>query len=439
MAIKINQFLTLQLKQLQEGGWPEWKRKLNLVFMFFVKLPVLILMFIPALSLIMLARLIRPVFLIRFQKMISWRIGHFAGNTELYLCELDAGINKPETRFVDIWYCQTAPCNYQLARMWKRVLHIGPAFLFGLVDRINSMIPGGELHRIGNNTDHDRDMFNLLDRFPPHLSFQPEEEKRGEAGLRDMGILDGAPFVCLAVRDSAYLNDQSPHLDWSRHNHRDSNIQDFAQTAKKLVDRGYYVLRMGSVVKEAMNVDHPMIIDYATNGMRSDFMDIYLGAKCTFCVSTSLGFDAIPTIFRRPVVFIDVSPLGIIRTNTRNYISTAKKYWLRDEKRLMSFQEIFESGASGFWLSNEYEAMGIDLIASTPEEIAAVVLEMEDRLTGNWKSNDEDERLQQRFWELFPMNEYNGEHSEIRSRIGADFLRQHKDWVLPNKQKSSEE
>jgi len=420
----ISAFIIRQLKQIKEGGWQVCKRKLKFVFYAIARL---LIAFVPALLVVLIIRLISPVFLIRLQRLISWRIGHFAANIELYLCELDAGINKPEGRFLDIWYYPCAPCNQQLARMWGRVLCIGPAILFGLVDCINSMIPGGELHRVGENLKKDRDVQGLLERFPPHLFFNFEEEKKGEVGLRALGIPEGAPFVCLAVRDSAYLHDQNPHLDWSRHNFRDCDIQNYILAARKLAERGYYVVRMGAVVKEAMKIDHPMIIDYAHNGMHSDFMDIYLGAKCAFCISTTIGFDAVPSIFRRPMVFVDCSPLELIRTSSPDYISTVKKYWLRDEERFMGFREIIESGASSFWVSSEYEAMGIDLVESTPEEIAAVVLEMEERLKGSWKSNKEDERLHCQFWDLFPKSEL---HGEIRSRIGIDFLHRNKKWLV---------
>ena len=416
-------FIMRQLKQFHESGWPVRKRKLKFVYETIVRLPVLLIAFVPALLVVLTARLVSPVFLIRFQRLISWRIGHFAGNTELYLCELDVGINRPEIPFLDIWYYPCAPCNQQLARMWNRVLDIGPAILFGLVDRLNAMIPGGEIHRIGENIKDDRDVRNLLDLVPPHLSFLPDEEKLGEAGLRSLGVPENSPFVCLIVRDSAYLSDQNSQLDWTRHDYRDCDIQNYILAARKLVKRGYYVIRMGVVVKEAMDVNHPMIIDYAANGVRNDFMDIYLGAKCTFCISTTTGFDAVPWSFRRPMVYVDCSPLGIIRTNSPNYISTSKKYWLREEKRLMSFREIFDSGAGYFTLSSEYDDMGIELMESTPEEIAAVVLEMEERLKGTWRTTDEDEELQLKFWEIFPKNEW---HGEIRSRIGADFLRRHK-------------
>ena len=46
-----------------------------------------------------------------------------------------------------------------------------------------------------------------------------------------------------------------------------------------------------------------MIIGYAylQKNKRTEFMDIYLGANCEFCISTMCGFDAIPYIFRKPI------------------------------------------------------------------------------------------------------------------------------------------
>jgi hypothetical protein len=49
---------------------------------------------------------------------------------------------------------------------------------------------------------------------------------------------------------------------------------------------------------------------------------------------------------------------------------------------------------------------------------------MEARLDNLWSENKEDEKLQKRFWELFPRSEL---HGKIRSRIGAAFLRQNID------------
>lgn len=419
-------FLSRQLSQVRAGGWPIVRRKLNIILSMIVRLPLLVVEFPVSLMIVLLMRLIRPFCLVRLNRIIGWRIGHFAANLELYLCEREVGINTPSGRHLDVWYHLCDVCNKQLDTMWRRRLHIGPGRLLRLADRINSLLPGGTVHKIGDNTCFDRDVHNLVDRFSPHLTFLDKEEAWGKSGLRALGIPEGAPFVCLIVRDSSYLHNQSAHIDWSYHNYRDCNIQNYVLAAQKLVERGYYVVRMGAVVEAEMDVDDPMIIDYATNGMRSDFMDIYLGAKCAFCINGNSGFEALPYVFLRPMVYVDYVPLGIMRTDSQRLIATIKKHWLRNEGRFMTFQEIVESGADYFFHSNNFEEIGIDLLESTPKEIAAVVLEMEERLKGTWQITKEDEELQKKFWEFFPKTPY---HGEIRSRIGAEFLRLHKDFL----------
>ena len=103
-------------------------------------------------------RLIRPWLLVRLGNLISTRIGHFALNTELYLCEYKAGINTPNQRHLDIFFMGKPICNQQLAIMWRRLLRIWPALIIGPIANINLIIPGGKLHEIGDNEQNDRDV-----------------------------------------------------------------------------------------------------------------------------------------------------------------------------------------------------------------------------------------------------------------------------------------
>ena len=59
---------------------------------------------------------------------------------------------------------------------------------------------------------------------------------------------------------------------------------------------------MGAIVEKPFKSKNPKIIDYANSNLRSDFMDIYLGAKCTFCISTGSGFQCLPVLFRKPII-----------------------------------------------------------------------------------------------------------------------------------------
>ena len=384
---------------------------------------------------VVVLRLINPWLLVRWRRLRSNSIGHFVADTEMYLCEGDAGINDPKQHNVDL-FCMAygAICNQQLAIMWKRILRIWPSRILTPIIRVNRLIPGGTAHEISDNTQHDRDVHNLLERFPPHLEFIPEEEVRGEAGTRALGIPPNTPFVCLIMRDNAYLDQRAPCRDWSYHTYRDSDIQNYILAAEELADRGYFVIRMGAKVREPMKTAHSKIIDYATNGMRSDFMDVYLGAKCEFCISVGTGFDAVPYVFRRPIVYVNMVPLGYLFTFTTQFLGITKHYFAAAQNRELTLSEIFSHGVGFCVTTSGYESKGIKLIENTPEEIRHVVMEMAERLNGTWQPHEDDEVLQRRFWEIFPTDAVDGDqghplHGEIHARFGMAFLRDNRGWL----------
>ena len=224
-------------------------RKVNLISMNLYKL----LFYILAVPIVLCIRLIKPWFLVRFGALTSSRIGHFAANTELFLCERDAGINVPKQRYADLFFMDKVICNNQLATMWRRVLNIYPTSILGPALRINRWIPGWRSHEIGHNTQIDRDVHDLYRRFPPHLMFTDIEIQKGEDRLREMGIPKGAAFVCLIVRDDAYLKELFPTRDYHYHDYRNGNINNFVLVAETLAERGYFVLRMGAKVEFPLN------------------------------------------------------------------------------------------------------------------------------------------------------------------------------------------
>ena len=422
-------FIERQVVQIRQGGRAVLFRKMKRALCLPHKLPLFIL----AVPVVAVIHLIRPWLLVRWGDLPSPRIGHFAANTELYLCERDASINVPGRRHADIFFMEPPICNRQLAVMWKRILRVWPAWIVLSLRRVNRLIPGGAVHEIGDNTHSDRVVHNLLDRFPPHLKFTAEEKVRGAAGLRMMGIPDGASFVCLIVRDSAYL-DAHQSKNWSYHNYRDNDVQNSVLAAEELANRGRFVIRMGAKVREAMKTTHPRVIDYATNGMRSDFMDIYLGATCDFCIAVGSGFDAVPRVFRRPIVFANVIPLGYMNTYGAQFLGIPKHHISLRKNRELTLREIFAQGV-GFGLGTPYfESKGIRLIENTPEEIRDVVVEMAERLNGTWQPGPDDDALQRRFWEIYPVHSMDPHqnrplHGEIRARFGAQFLRANREFL----------
>ena len=377
---------------------------------------------------------IRPFYLVRFNELISGRIGHFAANIELYCCEIDAGINVPNRPYIDIFYSGKDICNTQLATMWKREINISP-YIFSLIlfrlERLiltlKSTFPSLSLHCIGNNSQGDRDIHNLLDSSLPHLRFTQNEENIGRKFLIDAGLPINAKFICLIVRDKAYLNSRNYDVDENHYSFRDTNIDNYVMAVEELADKGYYVFRMGAAVKSKINTKHPKVIDYATNGTRRDFMDIYLGAKCEFCISVGTGFDAIPMIFRRPTVYVNMAPIGYLATWSSKNLLLIQHHFSKISNCELSLQEIIDEGAFFCYSSECYNAKGISLVENNPEEIRDQVIEMHERLIGVWIPGENDNFYQNTFWSIFPKN-INGEngmplHGKIKSIMGATFLR----------------
>lgn len=421
----LNAFLRRQMAQMRLGGKAEVVRKLQ-------RVPLYAL----ALINLLIIRIIRPVFLIRFSPLHSQRLGHLCANTEQYLCERHAGLNLPEKNkfYLDVFYMENPVCNQQLTKMWKSVLCIWPAWLLGPIDYINRLIPGGAIHVMKDNIQEDRDVLGLLSKYSPSLNFTSEEIEKGELELQKMGIPSGAKIVCLNVRDSSYLYSRMKGA-WSSHDYRDCDVQSYVLAAEELAERGYYVLRMGASVLHPIKSSHSKVIDYATKGMRSDFMDIYLGHRCTFCISSGSGWDSVPvSLFRKPTVYTNFLPVGYFPSYSDKNIFITRHHVLIGESRELSLREIFSKDLGLCLDALEYSSKNIKLVENSPEEIRDVVLEMQERLDGKWVPLEEYEVLQRQFWKIYPVNlvsAHNGKplHGEFYARCGSKFLHNNQKWV----------
>lgn len=405
-------FILRHARDVREGGLPVILRKARTSVSLAVQVPLLVV--------IVLIRALRPLVLIRFGPLRSERIGHFAANTELYLCERDLGMLGKRT--IDIFYHSSPICNQQLKKMWDRTLRVWRFARW--LDRTNCMLPGGEKHVIPMPSD--QDIHGLLKRTRVHLSFTSEEENLGEEALRQLGIPEGVPFVCFSARDPAYLGSLFPGREWRYHNYRDCSVHNSVPAVQELARRGYCAVRMGSIVKEALKISDPKIIDYAANGSRTDFMDIFLCARCRFFIGAAGGLNAMPRIYRRPIAFTNVVPLGrnhLLGSCGPKNLFIPKKLRLCESGRFLTFRETLQFGADRFLRTEQYEQLGVEVVENTPEEITALIIEMDERLQGTWRTVEEDEKLQRRFWSLLDLNHMCD--NELL-RIGAEFLRQNR-------------
>ena len=437
--------LNKHLLQIRVGGLFVIIKKIKTLFYLSIQLP-----FYPiSILLLIIIRTIRPWFLIRWSGLDNGRIGNFAFETEYYFCKREAKIDTPSQKYIDIFFfTKKINCNNQLKKMIRRNLLILPFFFLLPLQRLNFLVPGGKIHEIDtpynrykNNLDlADRDQHDIFYKYKPHINFTQAEELKGEKILNELEIPRNAKIVCLIVRDSGYLNrnNENNFRSFSYHNYRDGDIDKYVLAAEELSKRGYYVFRMGIKANKPIKTSDPKIIDYANLKIRSDFMDIYLGSICTFCVSTSCGFDAVPYSYKKPIAHIDV-PIGYMHTETGKDLLLTKHHFDKKNKKKLTVSEIFAHKVALSLGSKEFEENNVFLKENSPEEIKDLVIEMDERLNGSWKETEQDLLLQKKFWSIFEQNfekltlnnsiAYQIYAVKKLAKYSSKFLRDNQNWI----------
>jgi putative glycosyltransferase (TIGR04372 family) len=372
-----------------------------------------------ATPILLVIRLIRPWFLIRIGELGGQRIGHFVADAAIYLA--NEALDPNGKRSTSVYWFATPTCNAQWARMVSRQLRV--RWWVRYLIRFNRLIPGGAGHDLPSVTGS-RDMHGLLQQTPIRFEFTAAEEQKAKDWLGRRGWREGDPFVCLLVRDSAYLSSMQSAgktASWSYHDFRDSDSDAFANAVQALLDRGYWVVRMGKVMHKPLPLRHTKLIDYPFVDDQDDLMDIWLSANCHFFVSTSSGIDWIPVAYRKPCVWVNFLPIGLVAF-WAHLIWAPKKLRWKDNGRLLTLKEYLNHN---YFSKPQYDVAGLIIEDLSPAEITAVVLEMEQRLCGIWDELPQDRTRQERVWTIYQeWSEFSKHHSYRHpgSRIGRDAL-----------------
>ena len=452
LIIKTKTFIKKQNTDIKNYGVKEFFRKLFLITKILSRIPIYIIAIAPC----VIIRLVSPWIVVRIEKMPSGSFGEFILQPAIYCCKKYLKIDQPTKKYIDLVYIsyEDKIYNKQLAKMWKRKFNFLSGYILDPINKINRLIPGWKSHII--NFGRQRDIDYMLEKHQA-LEFTTEEEVYGKKILSKFGLKDKDKFMILCVRDKAYnlKKISAKFQDWSYHDYRHTDINKFTLAAEELARRGYYVFRVGAVVEKSFYSNNPKIIDYANSDLRSDFMDIYLGAKCSFCLSTGTGYQDIPRIFNKPIALMEL-PFGILYLHSEKFLLMTKHHILKKEKRHLSLSEIFSHGVAYAIRSDIFEKEGIDLIENTPEEIKNLATEMAENLEFKKELNTEDQELQKKFRNLYTLNvkKFNSKkielktidgyahtgHSDdsnyktvingnIKARFSTKFLRENKNWL----------
>jgi len=428
-------FIKKQFIQLSKDRKKTFYKKLKIFFLilsnFFYKALIVILFSLP----VILLRFIKPFFYVRFGTISSEHIGHFISDAGILLCE--SFLRKNIVDFMkmekvkDLYWLETPSCNKQVELMIKRNFYVRSWVKFLYIT--NNIIPGGSNHSIPQprekqgSRDIEGFFYKTKELQEAYLNFNEKENSEGHKFLQSVGMNEKDKYVCLNVRDPAYKKRFYPSRDWSYHDYRNSEIDTYLPAAEALAEKGYWVFRMGKVVKEPFNSKHPKVIDYALSSKRSDFLDVWLMAHCAFCITTACGLDSVAEIYRRPFVTINHVPPGDAVSYHDNLLSFKKLFW-RETKKRLTLQECLDNH---FLDTKKYVEKGIEIVNLKPNEIKDIVLEMEMRVKNEWEDTLVDIESQKKFIKVFKKSEaFNELHRFLhpKFKISTMFLKQNPDF-----------
>lgn len=253
---------------------------------------------------------VRPFLLVRFGTFFPY-FGHMLSQPLEYIRKRSVG----QGPFLDIVGipAKSMEVNAFAAEYVSRIFdHVSP-----IGEQVSRMLPPTSEHNLRQDLEYPVPQWlccanDLHKVHVPKLGFLPHEIERGRAELGRLGIPAGARFACLHVRTGDY------HGDLDR-TFRNSQISSFRKTIQFLVDRGYYVVRLGAIkgLESLPLSGHPMVVDYANVG-RSEFMDVFLMETCDLMIGTGSGIDAMRLFHDKPTLFLNFADYGRILTGPRH-------------------------------------------------------------------------------------------------------------------------
>ncbi len=324
-------------------------------------------------------------------------------NIEIYLCEKKFFKERNNNKLIlDLHFFEPGPykknqvCNLQAEKMVRRTIQVLPTWLLYPFYISFKHYKLNKVHFV-NNLSSNMDPHGLLDKYDCHFSFNPEELDKGNSFLKEYGLRPDSKFICLNVRDSYYLKKNFPNIDFSYHDYRDVDISIFKDGIMELLERGYFIFRVGKITNQSLKINHNNYVDL-TNTDYDDFLDLFLGAKCEICITTSSGFDSTPYVFRKNIIYLQVPISHFFSSSKRHFIFT--KYHINNSsKKILKIDDIFHYNLHDAATTDDFKSKNISLISPSNQEIKEILVEAIEYF--QQKKNLVHSDIQKKFWNFY--------------------------------------
>jgi len=389
-----------------------------------------LLLVVPALVTAILLRVLRPIVTIRFRNLPADEIGPLTVVSQHYLRIKETQQKK---RQLDFWYLKDSVkvSNDYMLSFVKSQVKVHRSRFIELVAAISEKLPGAQHHQIESEI-----RITLLEGVGKKLKLPQKDCDSSSGYVKKIGIDPQKEFIALMVRDGAYKSDivqANTQVRTDKEIYRNQNINDYLQVAEKFASMNVQIVRMGAKVECPFTSNSPLIIDYASTGMRTEAADIYLASECAMCISTNLGFDHIAAMSGKLRVITNQAL--IIQASTLFYstdVFILQRFIERSSGRLLTLSESLQVAEirNLDWYHKVID-LGLDFVRNTPDEILEASLEGWQRSKGQWVDSPEGLELQAKYWHIYDtfFPEHKDRFLNGRPHVGTSFLRNNKSWL----------
>jgi len=377
--------------------------------------------------------LVRPLVRVRLCIVAFHRFGHLALEPEIFLGEQELRVKSGVTKRFPVqihWWSfgpQRLQANKFLVSKWREAVCALPSWWIDALHTVGRVVPFLQLEEPRMSI---RGNLNALDQTKAHLQITEAEKRRANSELCGLGVDPDKPYVCLVVRDGGHYASLG-EKESDGYSFLNFEIASFEQAALWLVEHGYQVVRMGAGTETPLSTSHPQLIDYANSQHRSEFLDIYIAATCSFAVSTQTGPDAVCLAFRRPVCYIDVSRFSQFFFGTKLAWWNPTELWQTGSR--LSLRDVLTGPVGNIKDPNDFIKYGVTQVRSDSAMITKLVAGFAESFEKQFVQSESDEVVEhfvQRSIEELMGFDGRQQFGRITAVLNPAFVRQSGDWYL---------
>ena len=405
-------------------------KKILVLFKLMLKYIILIFeipIYIICLPIIFLIYIFNNFYKIRFGIIRSQPFG----NSMLDMSLIKLFKNLEKSKSLDLFCYKNQFINTQLFKFANREFNI--SYLYKYFYNLSNLLRLKSL-QFPKNPDL-RDHYSIFKdkqrRYAnhfPYFKFKNDEDEQAYRFLKKIGLRKDSKFICIILRDSKYKTNLNDGIDYDYHSFRNVDANNYKNTIIKLIEKGYWVFRMGSIVENKLNINSKKFIDYPFINERNDFLDIWLMANCHFCITSGTGLDMASICFGKPVVYTNLAEYKPPFFFFNSDLVIFKRIKSTQTNKLLSFSEIRKKNLTNIMSKKILDAKKLVLEENSSDEITETVIEMHERLNNTNKS--EYYNSQKKFWQnLLEDNISENYQNNFKTRVGKYYYEKNFHWL----------